>query len=592
MRRHQWAYESFGWHDLNSDQRKIFETIELEMMPLKRDLRRLLEKDLSNDQITGIFKGAEDLSREKGMRTGFGKAASFPRETLEKINKILGNFGNKLQQSTPIQNIDAKFDDLKQRFRTKFEKTSAGKKVLAFVDTLGNAAKQHPKWQSAIIGLLTAVIGFSIGGPLAIGIVAAVLRGAAELIKGEKLSTAVGKGIYAGALGYLGAQVASALMGWAESLRISMIAPVGPEELGFRTIGFSGESTSVANGMETTKWFRISNVTVDPAMQGAINDAILRMGSGDLSAYDRLLGLARKVASPEYLETLKSQLDAATAEKLSNDSFLSSVRGLKDAVVAAAGGAATAGVDVKKQEKTAPTPVTEKPLLEGLWADLTLRFGAGKLNKAWLQAGRPTDSVDIAKMLASMGMEVDDIRQLMTDAGLSAEDVDATIKGMNVSDQDDEVPFKSGFAAYDDEAAKIFRTQGSDAFVKYWEDKIKELEAKAKALSTPASSPTLIDDFRAALKANDIKKAQDILSAETSFAGPTKRHLLGLLQGANNIPVPDRKALADIVNNATVTEYHVFDEMAAMLKENNLTWRDIGVKQIFKDPRTQLVIML
>lgn len=588
MNKHQWAYEKFGWTHLDTDQRRIFETIELELMPLRRDLRRLMEANLTNDQITGIFKGAEDLSRDKGIRTGFGKAVTFPKETLAKVNGILSNFGTKLQNSKPVAKADEMFDSLKAKFREKLEKNPKGAKILAFVDALGNAAKNKPVWQSAIIGLLTAVIGMSLG-PATIPVVAFLLRGATELIKGEKLSTAVGKGLYAGALGYLSAQVASALMGWAESLRIANIAPVGPEELGFRTIGFSGQSTSTLNGMEVTKWFRISNVTVDPAMQGAINDTILRMGSGDLGAYDRLLSLARRVASPEYLDTLRSQLDAATANKLSNDAFLSSIRGIKDAVVSAAGGAATAGVDVKQKEK--PTTVTEKPLLEGLWADLTLKFGAGKLNKAWLQAGRPTDSVDIAKMLGSMGMEVDDIRQLMLNAGLSADDVSATIKAMNVSDEEDEVPFKSGYTAFDDEAAKIFRTQGSDAFVKYWEDKIKELEDKASKLASPASSTSLVDDFRAALKSNDVKKARDLLSSETDFSVPIKRKLLGLLQ-YSKVDDADKKSLADIVNKATVTEYQIFDEITDMLKENSITWRDLGVRQIFKDPRTQTVIML
>lgn len=588
MNKHQWAYEKFGWTHLDAEQRRIFETIEIELMPLRRDLRRLMEANLTNDQITGIFKGAEDLSRDKGLRTGFGKAVSFPKETLAKVNGILSNFGTKLQNSKPVAKADEMFDSLKAKFREKLEKNPKGAKILAFVDALGNAAKNKPVWQSAIIGLLTAVIGMSLG-PATIPVVAFLLRGATELIKGEKLSTAVGKGLYAGALGYLSAQVASALMGWAESLRIANIAPVGPEELGFRTIGFSGQSTSTLNGMEVTKWFRISNVTVDPAMQGAINDTILRMGSGDLSAYDRLLSLARRVASPEYLDTLRSQLDAATANKISNDAFLSSVRGIKDAVVSAAGGAATAGVDVKQKEKS--TPVTENPIMEGLWADLTLKFGAGKLNKAWLQAGRPTDSVDIAKMLASMGMEVDDIRQLMLDAGLSDEDVSATIKAMNVSDEEDEVPFKSGFAAFDDEAAKIFRTQGSDAFVKYWEDKVKELEDKANKLALPDKWPAIVDDFRAALRANDAKKAKDLLSSETGFSVPIKRKLLGLLQYAG-MADSDKKDLADVINKATVTEYQIFDELTDVLKENSITWRDLGIQQIFKDPRTQTVIML
>jgi hypothetical protein len=589
MTTRQWTYEKFGWNDLTSDQRKLFETIEMDLMPLGRDIRKLMEAELSNDQINKVFKGAEDISREKGLRTGFGKTINFPRDAMARVNRVLADFGKKLQDSTPVKNIDAKFDALKATLRAKLEKNPKGKQALAMVDALGNAAKSHPVWQSAIIGLLTALSGLALG-PAAIPVIAALLKGATELIKGEKLSTAVGKGLYAGALGYISAQVASALMGYFEAVRIASITPVGPKELGITTISFSGQAPTTIDGMEWTKWFRISNVTVDPTMRGAISDTILQMGSGDLSAYDRLLALARKVASPEYASELTQKLAGATTEKISNDGFLASIRTIGKYVTAAAGGAGAAATDVRK-EPTAESSRLSLPIMEGLWADLTLKFGAGNLMKAWTQAGRPTDSVEIAQMMADMGMEADDIEASMRAAGLSDDDVKQTMADLATAGGDEDVPFVSGFKAYDAEAKKIFKSKGREEFVKYWEGKLAELE-KSSEEPKSADQTKMIGDLRTALKAGDLEAAKNALAGGDTISADTKKRLLGLLVTATNVPEDDRKALADIINRATIAEMGLFEEMSSVLNQNKLTWKDLGYRLVVRERRTNSVVLL
>jgi hypothetical protein len=589
MTTRQWTYEKFGWNDLTSDQRNLFETIEMDLMPLGRDIRKLMEAELSNDQINKVFKGAEDISREKGLRTGFGKTINFPRDAMARVNRVLADFGKKLQDSTPVKNIDAKFDALKATLRAKLEKNPKGKQALAMVDALGNAAKSHPVWQSAIIGLLTALSGLALG-PAAIPVIAALLKGATELIKGEKLSTAVGKGLYAGALGYISAQVASALMGYFEAVRIASITPVGPKELGITTISFSGQAPTTIDGMEWTKWFRISNVTVDPTMRGAISDTILQMGSGDLSAYDRLLALARKVASPEYASELTQKLAGATTEKISNDGFLASIRTIGKYVTAAAGGAGAAATDVRK-EPTAESSRLSLPIMEGLWADLTLKFGAGNLMKAWTQAGRPTDSVEIAQMMADMGMEADDIEASMRAAGLSDDDVKQTMADLATAGGDEDVPFVSGFKAYDAEAKKIFKSKGREEFVKYWEGKLAELE-KSSEEPKSADQTKMIGDLRTALKAGDLEAAKNALAGGDTISADTKKRLLGLLVTATNVPEDDRKALADIINRATIAEMGLFEEMSSVLNQNKLTWKDLGYRLVVRERRTNSVVLL
>jgi hypothetical protein len=63
-------------------------------------------------------------------------------------------------------------------------------------------AKANPGKTAAIIGVLTTLAAVA-GGPVGGAIAGQILKGAAELLKGEKLSTAVGKGVKAAAFGWL-----------------------------------------------------------------------------------------------------------------------------------------------------------------------------------------------------------------------------------------------------------------------------------------------------------------------------------------------------------------------------------------------------
>ncbi len=626
MNGYQWTYQQYGWTDLTDKQKQLFETIELDFLPLRKDLQRLLEAELSDDQIGKIFKSAQELSRDKNLKTGFGKAVAFPKETLIKVNRILDNFGKKLQDSEPVKNFDQRFEAIKASLRSKLEKSQKGKTALALVDSLGNMANgpRGAIYQAAVIGLLTAISGLALG-PAAIPVVAFILRGATELVKGEKLSTAVGKAVKAGAFGYIGAQLASGLMEWFENLRIASITPVGPSELGIGKMTFSGRSVTNISGMEWTRSFRVADVTVDPAMRGAINDAILRMGTGDLGAYDRLLSLARKAVSPEYMSELSRKLGDATAAKINNDGFLASIRAIKDYVVAGAGGAATAATAAgeKPGEKPAASaepaaspapkvipgarepgrrrePTIEKrlalPILEGLWADLTLKFGAGKLMKAWQQAGRPTDSVEIAQMLADMGMETDDIKEVLSTAGMSDEDLDQTMSALASGNNDDDldVPFTSGIKAFDDEAKKILKLKGKDEFVSYWENKLGELEKSVD--DTDAPKPTdgesVEAKFKAAIDAEDADQAKSVISSAGSMSAEMKERLIKMVNDATMIPNEKRLEIANILDKATVAEMETFFELSKILSENKLTWKDLGYQLVIQERRTNSVILI
>jgi hypothetical protein len=185
--------------DLTRDQRRIVEG-------MVRDLRPLFETTLSADQIQQIFQQAQQKQAAQGGagRTAIGRAVDTTKAVgsavgtaAGAVNKAIDGLGRYLQTTAPVQYFDQKFEDLKQKISTKL---GADSKTMAVIDQLGQYARANPGKTAFVIGALTAVAAFTTG-PAGGAIAGQILRGATELLKGEKLSTAVGKGAKSAAIG-------------------------------------------------------------------------------------------------------------------------------------------------------------------------------------------------------------------------------------------------------------------------------------------------------------------------------------------------------------------------------------------------------
>ena len=175
-------------HDLDQEQRVVVEGIYNELLPL-------IEASLSPDQIKSIFGAVEkSATAAGGNRTMLGKGV----DVGKKANEIINNLGKRLQNTTPVKAFDQKFDDLKRKINTKFPDS----KILDAVSNMGIWAQENPGKTAAIIGVLTAIASLA-GGPIGGAIAGQVLRGSVELLKGEKLSTAIGKGVKTAAYGFI-----------------------------------------------------------------------------------------------------------------------------------------------------------------------------------------------------------------------------------------------------------------------------------------------------------------------------------------------------------------------------------------------------
>jgi hypothetical protein len=403
-------------YDLDNNQKIIVEGIYNEFRPL-------IEATLTPDQINKIFTDVEtSATASGGNRSALGQG----KDALVKANEIINKAGKWLQDTTPVKAFDQKFDNLKRKINTTFPDS----KILDGISKLGILAQEHPKKTAAIVGILTAVASLA-GGPLGGAIAGQVLRGSVELLKGEKLSTAIGKGIKTAVFGYLSGKAFEMLGNFAEGVRIKSI-PFGPKNAGLEQISYGATKSLQGPGMEWSKTIQGVNVVVDPKIAGDIRDAteMLRLGGEEaVKGFDRLNDIATVIQTKEYRQGISATLKDAWEASKNNDSLLKAITATKEGLQAASQGAvAGAGVaaDSKKESKNLTaqqldtifewcngsysTQLNEGPLdalvgkVKQTGKNLTTKITADKLQKIWNKAGSPTDSNAVADLLRTAGV--------------------------------------------------------------------------------------------------------------------------------------------------------------------------------------------
>ncbi len=408
---------------LTKEQKSIVEGIYNEFKPL-------IEASLTADQIKGIFQQLEKQSVEVGAnRTAVGAGV----DVAKKANDVINNVGKWLQNTTPVKMADEKFEKLKNDINKKFPDS----KLLDGISNLGIWMKENPGKSAAVIGVLTALASLA-GGPVGGAIAGQVLRGAAELIKGEKLSTAVGKGIKTAALGYLSGKAFEMLGNWMAGFREQSI-PFGSSDAGLENISWDATKTLRAPGMEWTQTTQGFDALVKPEEASAIRAAMnLIKGGGDgaVEGFDQLQSVAEIVSSEGYMADMQSMVDGAWKAAKDNDSILQFINTAKQGLQAGAQGAVAASTGSEKKEsyyvQTRPLSegqvyamfdrvLVEAGFLDKIKAGATKAVGAvakgaewagkqatekvtsAKLLAAWKLEGSPTDSEELKKFLLNYG---------------------------------------------------------------------------------------------------------------------------------------------------------------------------------------------
>lgn len=154
---------------------------------------------------------------------------------VKNANDAVNRLGQLAQQTKPVQNFDAQADAAIGKI------AAANPKLADTARRYGEWAKQNPVKQGLIIGALTAAAS-QVAGPAGGAAAGYVFRAANELLKGEKASTAVGKGLKTAAVG----AVAGAIAHWGLDKigdMLSQSLPAAPKPFivkGLVTLDYSG----------------------------------------------------------------------------------------------------------------------------------------------------------------------------------------------------------------------------------------------------------------------------------------------------------------------------------------------------------------
>ena len=423
---------------LTLEQRRIVEGIYNEFVPL-------IEATLTADQIKQVFGELEKQAVAGGAnRTAVGAGV----DVAKKANEVINNVGKWLQNTAPVKMADEKFEKLKNDINKKFPDS----KLLDGISELGIWMKENPGKSAAIIGVLTALASLA-GGPVGGAIAGQVLRGAAELIKGEKLSTAVGKGIKTAALGYLSGKAFEMLGKFVGGMRVESLPVPGAEDAGLETVSWGATKTLTGPGTEFKQMTQGFKVDVFPQEAEGINAAMNMIRNGEPGGFDILQKIAREVNTKSYASAINDILGNARSEQLANDGLLNWIKGMAGAGQAISQGAVAASTGTDDKNKKESYYVQTRPLSEGqvymiIDRVLTeagfmdkLKAGAGavakgaawvgkqatekvtsaKLLAAWKMEGSPTDSEEFKQFLLNYGgIEAPVVDKVFTDLKISA----------------------------------------------------------------------------------------------------------------------------------------------------------------------------
>jgi len=428
--------------DLTRDQRRVVEGI-------VNQLRPLFEAPLTQTQIDQIFSQAEqNLTGAGGNRSGVGQAVDVTKAVGSKVgsaagavNDAINKLGGYLQTTAPVKYFDDQFDELKRKITAKL---GADSKTMAIVDQLGQYAKANPGKTAFVIGALTAVASFA-GGPAGGAVAGQVLRGAVELLKGEKLSTAVGRGAKSAAIGgALGAGitalgdyfgnikvVASQIPGYVGLTKLDFIrqdVQVGGNNPGYffgdlRGIELPSQLApkvkllldQVSNYIDRNDWAgagKFWNEVTDIVDNPEVRQYVKEITGNNQNLYDQ--AVANAANFKEVAAKISSTLRAAVQGGLAGASAAPA-----PAAKTPTAGTATNQVrehhirltnkEVKEIFAVAGNSLNEGPLdwLKTKGKNITTKVTADKLKSMWTKDGKPMDSEKIAAILRQAGVKDD-----------------------------------------------------------------------------------------------------------------------------------------------------------------------------------------
>lgn len=229
-----------SWVMLTEAQRIHVGQWERRVWPLMEQLNVLLERELTPDQIQQIFTNAETIAVQGGNnKTALGKAGELTSKVTGKIKAEIEKLADQAKNSGPIKNMDQQFKKLRADIALRLDDNPSGQKVLDAVDQWKKWSDENPGKSAFVIGAMTSILAFASGGFFSGAAIGFFLRTANNVVKGDDLSTALGKGVKGAAIGAIAGGIGG------------VVADLLPNDLADTIIGANGDiDVDALDGMD------------------------------------------------------------------------------------------------------------------------------------------------------------------------------------------------------------------------------------------------------------------------------------------------------------------------------------------------------
>lgn len=342
--------------------------------------KKIVEAQLTADQIKQLFANIEQgATSAGGNRTMIGKGV----DATSAVNKAWEDLKTKVQNSGPIKNVDAMYDQAAEKLK---QATGGDQGVMSYVQKYRDFAKKHPIAQSLIYSALIAAAGISgagLGGAAALGLFKMVDK----LLQGEKFSSAAYSGAKTGAMAYGASKVGDLIKGTQGQAPDGGQIPSGNPS-GDAQAAFGGDPNDTM-----TPWGTMSDEALQRiSYQQAVREFINKYAQDPSNPSAQVVKMAKDFAKAKvYGKTMGESLSESTIKLLFSKISLEHSKRVDEGIMDTLKGAAGRAAGAVKQFGT----------------NLTTKVTADKLNSAWEKAGKPTESGEIATLLVKNGVPQD-----------------------------------------------------------------------------------------------------------------------------------------------------------------------------------------
>ena len=399
--------------------------------------QKLVEAQLTQQQIEQIFKAAEEGMTAGGAnRTLAGKG----KDAASAVNRAWEDLKTKIQNSGPIQNMDAMYDKAAEQLKAA---TGGDQGAMTYVQKYRDFAKKHPMAQSFLYAALIAAAGLSgagAGGAAALGL----LKMTDKLLQGQKFSSAAYSGAKTGGLAYAAGQIGQQLKGTdaqpsAAPKADQLDAQGYPKNVGDIDPGTAADHTqyqptakpSVQPGVDA-RGYPTNIGDVDPAT-AAEHDAWYGQGGKGMPGADTVASSIRgkvaemdpeglwvklkdgSIVDPDFPNDPDAANSAIRAYRLSkgtvNEGVHLTKRQIFAIIVEAAARHRMLSEGVMDTVKGLAGKAGQYAATKG--HNITTKITADKLMQAWKKAGSPTDSEDVRSILFTAGVDSDVVSSVL-----------------------------------------------------------------------------------------------------------------------------------------------------------------------------------